>query len=136
VASAGVLANLVFMMLAGICFRALFAAAQAALPMGPVTLFLVKDLLLMIGYFVLINAVLAVFNLIPIPPLDGSRIVMVFLPPAMRKRFASLERFGIILLLFLLMIKADWLFHSMWRVITPLVHLALGSGGLNFIAGS
>ncbi|MEW6076528.1 MAG: site-2 protease family protein [Thermodesulfobacteriota bacterium] len=136
VSSAGVLANLVFMMMAGVCFRILLIAAQAALPMSPLALFLVTDLLLMLGYFVLINAVLAVFNLIPIPPLDGSNILLVFLPPAMRKRFASMGRFGIILLLFLLTIKADWFFNAIWFVIMPLVHLALGSGGLNFIAGS
>jgi Zn-dependent protease len=136
VASAGILANLAFLAVSGACFRLSLAAAQALMPMGPTALFLMTDLLLILGYCVLINALLAVFNLLPIPPLDGSKILLVFLPPRMQKRFASLERFGIMLLLLLLMIKADWLFDFIWMVITPLIHLALGTGGLNFIAGN
>ncbi len=135
VASAGILANLVFLAISGICFRLLFAAAQASMPMDSIALFLITDLLLILGYSVLINALLAVFNLLPVPPLDGSRILFVFLPLRLQKRFASLERFGIILVLLLLMVKADWLFTLIWFVITPLVYLALGNRGLAFIAG-
>ena len=135
VASAGILANLVFLGISGVCFRLVLTVAQMLPAMGPTAAFLVTDLLLILGYSVLINALLAVFNLMPVPPLDGSKILLVFLPPGMRKRFASLERFGIILVLLLLMIKADWLFTFIWYVITPLVHLALGNTGLAFIAG-
>jgi Zn-dependent protease len=48
------------------------------------------------------NAILFVFNLIPIPPLDGSRIMTWLLPPGMREPYASLERFGMILIIALL----------------------------------
>jgi len=49
-----------------------------------------------------INITLGAFNLIPIPPLDGSKVLMGFLPRSAQLRFASLERIGIPLLLFLL----------------------------------
>ncbi|QDU82923.1 Peptidase family M50 [Planctomycetes bacterium Pla163] len=49
-----------------------------------------------------LNVILAVFNMIPIPPLDGSRIVMWLLPQGMRPGFAGLERIGIFIVLALI----------------------------------
>ncbi len=53
------------------------------------------------GLFILINYVLMLFNLIPIPPLDGSRVVSMFLPWRTMAAYNSLERYGILVLLFL-----------------------------------
>ena len=58
--------------------------------------------LLSIG--VIINIILAIFNLIPIPPLDGSKILMGFLPPEHEYTFRSLERYGFLILLGILFI--------------------------------
>ncbi len=66
-----------------------------------------------------INVVLLVFNLIPLPPLDGSRIVMGLLPRHLAVRYAQMERYGFILIFLLLFLGLN-----RW-VIWPMVHLIL-----------
>lgn len=48
-----------------------------------------------------INLVLCIFNFLPIPPLDGSRILAGILPPDLARSYASIERYGFILLIVL-----------------------------------
>jgi Zn-dependent protease len=52
-----------------------------------------------VGFFTLINLVLAFFNLIPLPPLDGSRVVQWFLKGEALRKYSSLERYGILIVL-------------------------------------
>jgi Zn-dependent protease len=53
------------------------------------------------SYGVSINIILALFNLIPIPPLDGSHILSILLPPDLRRLYHHLDQLGFILILIL-----------------------------------
>ncbi|MDY6823111.1 MAG: site-2 protease family protein [Thermodesulfobacteriota bacterium] len=132
VSAAGICANLCLLAISGIAFRILFAMGRN-ITADSLWAFPLVELLLLLGYSVIINAILAVFNMIPIPPLDGSKIIGVFLPPQFRKLFAYIERFGIILVIFLLILKADLLFKIIMFFIAPLIGIALGGGGIDFI---
>jgi Zn-dependent protease len=50
----------------------------------------------------IMNISLAVFNLLPFPPLDGSKVLDTFLPASMRPLLEFLEQYGYILLMFLI----------------------------------
>ncbi|HYO61758.1 MAG TPA: site-2 protease family protein [Actinomycetota bacterium] len=51
------------------------------------------------GAFMAINLLLAIFNLVPLPPLDGSRLLTIFLPPSKQKVIFFLDRYGFLILL-------------------------------------
>lgn len=62
-----------------------------------------------------VNAVLMLLNLLPIPPLDGGRIAVSLLPTTLAWRFASVERFGFVIILALLFLG------GLEAILTPLL---------------
>ena len=122
VASAGVLANFALAIASGILFQALahFQWLWNASIFKP----FIMDLYHMLFYSVVINLVLAIFNLIPIPPLDGSKILAMFLPASLRLQYARIERFGMIIIIFLLL--TDLLGKLMEFFLTPMLNILLG----------
>lgn len=56
----------------------------------------------LLGLAIYVNLLLAVFNLVPVPPLDGSRFVMWLLPSQLARRYAMLEQYGILIIMALL----------------------------------
>ena len=89
-------------------------------------------ILLMLRWGILINIILGVFNLIPIPPLDGSKILIGFLPPAYGYQLAQLERFGPFLLIFILIISRTMGFNLFWLLIQPFVAIFSVILGIRF----
>lgn len=77
-------------------------------------------------YFILINTFLGLFNLLPIPPFDGSHIVGGLLPRAARRVWEQLQGFGMVLLVVL--IAASWVFGTSWlgNILMPPVMWAMG----------
>jgi len=66
---------------------------------------------------VFINLLLAIFNLIPIPPLDGSRVVMGLLPARLAKSYMQIERYGILILFVLLYLGIfEWVVYPLIQI--------------------
>ena len=72
-----------------------FAAALVSVPLNEPPDFVAQFLSSFFG----INLVLAVFNLLPLPPLDGSRLLTIFLPPDRQNIIFFLDKYGFIILL-------------------------------------
>jgi len=97
VALAGPGSNLAIALVFGLALR--FFPAISAIP----------GLELMFSYIVYINILLAIFNLLPVPPLDGSHILFTFLPPGMENLKIFLSQFGLFILLFIIFFFFRWL---------------------------
>jgi Zn-dependent protease len=108
VGAAGPAANLALAVVAAVVFR-LFT------PSGMVGFFLVN--------VCVINVILALFNLIPSPPLDGSRVVAGLLPLDLTRSYLKLERFGFLIIFGLLWIGA--LDNVIWPLADGLLQLLL-----------
>ncbi len=87
VAIAGPVMNFVLAFAAALCLRATHMPALVVTALGA---------------FIVFNLVLGIFNLVPIPPLDGGRIAVGILPLRAARAWAGLERYGILFVLILI----------------------------------
>ena len=96
VSLAGPASNIALAMIAGILLRVVLAGAQGLPFAEPLSVILMS--------VVVINLYLAFFNLIPIPPLDGSGVVSALLPVEQARKYEAVGRFGPILIIGLVVI--------------------------------
>jgi len=100
VALAGPLTNLALALLST-------AVLMLAVMMPESMLWFTKPLALMCQASIIINLVLFIFNLLPLPPLDGGRVAVGLLPGPMAYQLSQLERYGFIIIMVLLVL--GWL---------------------------
>lgn len=109
VSGAGIFANLLIAILFGLSIRFApelgFASYNSLIPFYKIT-----------TVIVLTNLVLALFNIIPIPPLDGSKILFSLLPARFKGIENFVERWGVFLLLFFI--------FFLWAKISPIIYMA------------
>jgi Zn-dependent protease len=122
VAAAGPGANLLMAILWAFVIKAM---------QGLPTNYFTEPVLLMARGGIIVNAVLMVLNLLPLPPLDGGRIAVSLLPHGLAYRFARVEPFGMIILLVLMLLGV--LGKVMWPIIAGFIGVLaslLNIGGL------
>ncbi len=113
VAIAGPLANILIALIFGIALRFLPFLFSARIG---------ENLIIIFSYIVWINLLLAIFNLLPIPPLDGSHILFTFLP----KQFDGLKTFLIQYQLFILLFFIFFCFGLVIPLINWIFSLIVG----------
>jgi Zn-dependent protease len=91
----------------------------------------------MLRYGIIINLVLLAFNLIPIPPLDGSHVLKYALPPRLARAYSRIGALGLLVIIGLLALRVPvinwWMTPAVWmdRGLTGLAaHFALPGSGL------
>lgn len=103
VAGAGPLSNIIIALFFGLLLRFGFLFLNSISPSLPSIL----------ASIVVINLVLAVFNMMPVPPLDGSKILFAFLPQSLRNYLYQFEKYGLFLIIIFILF--------VWQLVSPLI---------------
>lgn len=118
IALVGPLTNLFLAMVGGLGLRLAGGLEALAAAEGP-------GLAGFLFVFVFVNVLLAVFNVLPIPPLDGSKVVARFLPGRARDVYRSMEQYGALFLLVIFFLFPGVIFSIIDPVVSGLLDLIL-----------
>ena len=80
--------------------------------------FILADLL---GWIIFYNILLAVFNLVPLPPLDGFQVARGILPRGLSHSFSKIEQYGPMILILVIAFSYFTHFDILWRFLTPVM---------------
>ncbi len=129
VAAAGPVTNFVLAFLSAVALRGLGAVAEGIA--GGTPQVFIEPVALMLGFSVYINLLLAIFNLIPVPPLDGGRVAVGLLPYRLATTYARIEPFGMIIIIALIFLPDVLHIPSIFQyVISPVLY-----AGIHLLAG-
>lgn len=124
VAAAGPVTNFILAVLSAVALR-LVAAISFGDSVPMFLSLILKPLSLMLAFSIYINLLLAIFNLIPVPPLDGGRVIVGLLPYRQAAAFSRIEPYGMIIIIVLVF------FTNLFSyVLAPLLEI-----GVNILAG-
>ena len=100
VSAAGAISNFIIAFIAGLGIRLLysFGVIDRGLNLLTTDSTIATGAIELLWVFFILNVALGVFNLLPIPPLDGSKVLASILPPSFESGLEALEKFGFILL--------------------------------------
>ena len=114
VAAAGPSANLLVALVFGLGLRLI-----------PGQFLALSGLVQIFSLIVFLNILLAVFNLVPLPPLDGSKVLFAFLPYSWENVRIFLERYGMFLLLLFIFFAFQWILPIVFLIYQLIVGLPL-----------
>lgn len=107
VAGAGIIANILLAVIFGIIIRVAVAVG-----------FTNEGFIFITSAIVFVNIILAIFNLMPVPPLDGSKILFAIIPYKYRNVEIFLEKYALIVLLLFI--------FFVWKLISPVIFILFG----------
>ncbi|HET8760632.1 MAG TPA: site-2 protease family protein [Nitrospiria bacterium] len=129
VAAAGPLANLGLAVLFGLVLRLIAGFSGVSTTTGEPGnesgFQIMEPIVQMLLFGVVINVLLMLFNLLPIPPLDGGRVLVGLLPDAVARRVAGLEPYGMLIVILLVLEPLHLIFRILDPLRTALINLIL-----------
>jgi Zn-dependent protease len=123
VAAAGPITNLVLATISALLLRGVVALGNPAF-LSPVA-FIIEPLVLMLAFSVYINLLLSIFNMIPVPPLDGGRVLVGLLPYRQASAWSRIEPYGMLIII-VLVFFTNLFSYIISPLLTIAVHLLAG----------